>query len=55
MKLLIEPKNKDNLYTDYVDGIILPLENYAVESIVSFSLSEIKEIIKKSKCEIFIK
>ena len=21
MKLLIEPKNKDNLYTDYVDGI----------------------------------
>ena len=55
MKLLIEPKNKDNLYTDYVDGIILPLENYAVESIVSFSLSEIKEIIKKSKCEVFIK
>ena len=55
MKLIIEPKNKDNLYTDYVDGIILPLENYAVESIVSFSLSEIKEIIKKSKCEVFIK
>ena len=55
MKLLIEPKNKNNLYTDDVDGIILPLENYAVESIVSFSLSEIKEIIKKSKCEVFIK
>ena len=55
MKLLIEPKTKDNLYSEYADGIILPLEDYAVESIISFSLAEIKEIVKNSNCEIFIK
>ena len=55
MKLLIEPSTKNNLYSDYVDGIILPLENYAVESIISFSLAEIKEITKNTNCEVFIK
>ena len=55
MKLLIEPSTKNNLYSDYVDGIILPLENYAVESIISFSLAEIKKITKSSNCEVFIK
>ncbi|MBQ6497378.1 MAG: U32 family peptidase [Bacilli bacterium] len=55
MKLLIEPSTKNNLYSDYADGIILPLENYAVESIISFSLAEIKKITKNSDCEVFIK
>ena len=55
MKLLIEPSAKNNLYSEYVDGIILPLENYAVESVITFSLAEIKEISKNSNCEIFIK
>ena len=55
MKLLIEPSTKKELYSDYVDGIILPLKNYAVESIISFSVSEIKTIVEKSNCEIFIK
>ena len=55
MKLLIEPSTKNNLYSDYVDGIILPLENYAVESIISFSLAEIKKITKSSNCGVFIK
>ena len=55
MKLLIEPSTKNNLYSEYVDGIILPLENYAVESVITFSLAEIKEISKNSNCEIFIK
>lgn len=55
MKLLVEPINKNNLYEEYVDGIILPLKDYAVESIISFSLAEIKDIVKNSKCEIFIK
>ena len=55
MKLLIEPSTKKELYSNYVDGIILPLENYAVESIISFSLTEIKEIIKNSNCEVFVK
>lgn len=55
MKLLIEPSTKNSLYSEYVDGIILPLENYAVESVITFSIVEIKEISKNSKCEIFIK
>ena len=55
MKLLIEPINKNNLYEETVDGIILPLKDYAVESIITFSLAEIKDIVKNSECEIFIK
>ena len=55
MKLLIEPETKNNLYNDKVDGIILPLLDYSVESVISFSLDEIKDISKNSNCEIFIK
>ena len=55
MKLLIEVSQKDNLYLDSVDGIILALDNYSVESIVSFSLNEIKEIRKNTDKEIFVK
>ena len=33
MKVLIEVSNKNNLYLDRIDGIILPLENFSVESI----------------------
>ncbi len=55
MKLLIEVSSKDNLYLEICDGIILALDNYSVESIVSFSLDEIKEIKNNTSKEIFIK
>jgi len=55
MKLLVEAASKNELYLDNANGIILPLKDYAVESIVSFSLEEIKEIISKCSCEVFIK
>ena len=55
MKLLIEVSQKNNLYLNDVDGIILALDNYSVESIVSFSVDEIKEIRKNTSKEIFIK
>ena len=55
MKLLIEVSNKDNLYLDSIDGIILALDNYSVESIVSFSIDEIKKIKNDTSKEIFIK
>ncbi len=55
MKLLIEVESKNNLYLDNTDGIILALDEYSVESIVSFSLDEIKEIKKNTNKEIFIK
>ena len=55
MKLLIEVSGKNNLYLDDVDGIILALDNYSVESIVSFSVDEIKNIRKNTSKEIFVK
>lgn len=55
MKLLIEVSSKNNLYLDNTDGIILALDNYSVESIVSFSVDEIKEIKNNTSCEIFVK
>lgn len=55
MKLLIEVSEKNNLYLDDIDGIILALDNYSVESIVSFSVDEIKEIKNSTDKEIFVK
>ena len=55
MKLLIEVSQKDNLYLDNTDGIILALDNYSVESIVSFSVDEIKQIKNSTSKEIFVK
>jgi len=55
MKLLIEVSSKDNLYLEICDGIILALDNYSVESQVSFSIDEIKEIKNNTSKEIFVK
>ena len=55
MKLLIEVSGKNNLYLDNADGIILALDNYSVESIVSFSIDEIKKIKNNTSKEIFVK
>ena len=54
MKLIIEPSTRDNLYLDYVDGIILSLKDYSIGSNIYFDLSEIKEIVNKTDKEIFI-
>ena len=54
MKLIVEPTNKDNLYLDSVDGLILSLEKYAVGSAIYFSLEEIKKIVNNTDKEIFI-
>ena len=54
MKLLVEYANKDNINLD-VDGIILSLKDYAVESTCFYTLDEIKEIVNKVDCEVFIK
>ena len=40
MKLIIEPSTKDNLYIDYVDGLILSLKDYSIGSNIYFSLDE---------------
>ena len=55
MKLLIEVSQRDNLYLDETDGIILPLEGYAVESTCFFSMEEIEDIVSQSKNLVFVK
>ncbi|MBQ6135258.1 MAG: U32 family peptidase [Bacilli bacterium] len=55
MKLLVECSQKEQLYLDSIDGIILPLEGFSVESVLSFSMDEIKRIKRESHCEVFVK
>ncbi len=49
MKLIVEPQSKENLYLDIVDGLILPLKDYSIGSIIYFSIDEIKDIVSKNK------
>ncbi len=56
MKLLVEAIDKNKLYLDKADGVILPLDLYAVESNIFFTLDEIIEIANNnSEVEIFVK
>ena len=54
MKIIIEPSTKNDLYLDYVDGIILSLKDYSIGSNVYYNLDEIKDIVKTTNKEIFI-
>ena len=55
MKLLIEPANKTKLYQENIDGLILPLKDFAAQSEVYFTIEEIKEIILNNpSLQIFI-
>ena len=55
MKLLAESSSKNISYYDSIDGIILPLEGYSVESTNYFTIDEIEDIVKNKKCEVFVK
>ena len=46
MKLLIEPSNKEKLYINSVNGLIISLKDYAVQSPIYYSLEEIKKLRK---------
>lgn len=54
MKLLVEPMNKENLKFN-CDGLILAINDYAVESNTYFTLEEIKNISDLFSGEIFVK
>lgn len=54
MKLLVEPMNKENLKFN-CDGLILAINDYAVESNTYFTLDEIKNISDSFNGEIFVK
>jgi len=55
LKLLVEPCKKDINFIDKVDGLILAINDYSVESICTFSVDEIIDIKKNSNCLIFVK
>ncbi len=55
MKLLVEFKNKEEINTNYCDGIILGLKDYSVMNKCEYTLSEIEDICNRYKeKEIFI-
>lgn len=55
MKLLIETNKKEELYQNEVDGLILALKDYAVQSEVYYTTEEIKKIINENpNLEIFV-
>lgn len=55
MKILIEPSNKNKLYENIVDGLVLSLQDYAVQSPICFTLEDIKQICDNNPTlEIFI-
>lgn len=53
MKIIIEPTTKKEKY-DNVDGLLLSLKDYSVQSEKYYTLEEIKEIKEKNPVEIFI-
>lgn len=55
MELLVEPCNKNINYIDSINGIILSLKDYSVESICFFTIEEIINIKKENKCKVFVK
>ena len=55
MKLLVEPCGKKLDYISKIDGIILALKDYSVESLCFFTIDEITNIKKNNKCSVFVK
>ena len=55
MKLLVEYSNKKHSSISSIDGIILPLKSFSVESMNYYTLEEIKEICKRESCDVFVK
>ncbi len=54
MRLLIEPEIKRDSYSN-CDGLILALEDYAVESVCYFTIEEIESIKNTFNGEVFVK
>ena len=55
MKLIVEPCSKNIDYIKKVDGLILAIEDFSVESICSFSIDDIIDIKRKNNCLVFVK
>lgn len=55
MKLLVEVTNKDDMLIDNLDGVILSLLDYAVESTCFYTIDEIIEISNSYTFDVFVK
>jgi len=55
MKLLVEYSNKNHSSISSVDGIILPLKGFSVESMNFYTLEEIEEICRHSNVDVYVK
>ena len=55
MKLLVEPSSKNIHYLSSIDGIILALKDYSVESVCYYTLDEVKKICQEFSGEVFVK
>lgn len=55
MKMIVEPSCKNLSYLSYCDGVILPLEGYAVESVCYYTIEEIEAICLEKNCQVFVK
>lgn len=55
MKLIIEPSTKKIQYKNNLDGLILSLKDYSVQSSITYTLEEIKKVIEENPTlEIFV-
>ena len=54
MKILVEYSHKKAISSS-IDGIILPLQDYSVESMNFYSMREIEEICKNSSVSVYVK
>lgn len=55
MKVLIEPKTKEKIYKEHIDGLIISLKDYAIQSEVYYTKEEIKKLKEENKdIEIFV-
>lgn len=48
MKILIEPSNKNNLHLNTIDGLILSLKDYSIQSPIYYTLEELKQLRKEN-------
>ena len=55
MKVLVEYSNKKHTSFPSTYGIILPLQDYSVESMNFYTMDEIEEICKNTSAEVFVK
>ena len=54
MKILVEPFYKKDIYSN-VDGVILALKDFSVQSPITFTMDEIKKIVKLNpSIEVFV-